>query len=221
MATSSLPDTRSRILDMTLEVFSEHGFEGATLQQIADRLGFTKAALYYHFRSKDDLLTALVTPAVTELDALLNAHEPLSDTPAHRRQFMRDYLDYLLRHRRLIAYVSRDLATLAHPALAAGNIERRSRVEAMLAGDQLDFNDKVRVAIAFRGIEGAIAQYPDADTADLREALLDAARALLRNRAHRQPRSEVCQSEQCASTEGEDTPRGSSSGGPFHARDPV
>ena len=49
-------DTRSRILDAALDVFSEHGFEGSTLQQVADRLGFTKAALYYHFRSKDDIL---------------------------------------------------------------------------------------------------------------------------------------------------------------------
>ena len=46
---------------------------------------------------------------------------------------MRQYLDYFLQQRRLIAYISRDLATLAHPALSAGNEERRARVEAILA----------------------------------------------------------------------------------------
>jgi hypothetical protein len=50
----------------------------------------------------------------------------------------------------------------------------------MVAGDGLDFHDQVRVTMAFRGIGGVIAQYPDADTAELRAALLDAARALLR-----------------------------------------
>ena len=72
---SPVSATRARILDVALELFSEHGFEGTTLQQIADRLGLTKAALYYHFRSKDDLVRALVAPAITDLDKLLDAYE--------------------------------------------------------------------------------------------------------------------------------------------------
>jgi AcrR family transcriptional regulator len=174
------PDTKTRILDIALDLFSEHGFEGTTLQQIADRLGFTKAALYYHFRSKDDLLEALVGPAITGLDELLDAHEHRPDTPGERRRFIEGYVDYLLGHRRLIAYMSSDLAILAHPVLAIGSHDRRARLERRLAGDGLDFNEQVRVTIAFRGIAGVIAQYPDADTAELRNALLDAVRALLR-----------------------------------------
>jgi len=174
-------DTRSRILDAALDVFSEHGFEGSTLQQVADRLGFTKAALYYHFRSKDDILGALVAPASAGIQAMLEAHTGTPDSPARRRQFMADYVDYLLAHRRLIAYISSDLATLAHPAMAKSR-ERRERMEAILAGDDLDFADQVRVTIAFGGIQAAIARNPDAGTAELREALLAAATPLLRPR---------------------------------------
>src|SRR5580692_3302676 len=87
-AVTAPADTRARILDVALQLFTEHGFEGTTLQQIADRLGFTKAALYYHFRSKDDLLQALIAPAVGELDALLDAHEGEPDTAAERRRFV-------------------------------------------------------------------------------------------------------------------------------------
>jgi AcrR family transcriptional regulator len=174
------PDTRARILDAALEVFSEHGFEGSSLQQIADRLDLTKAALYYYFRSKDELLEALVEPAITGVDEILAACSDERDTPARRKQFMKQYLDYFLRQRRLIAYISRDLATLAHPAISAGNEERRARVEAILAGSDLDFRDQVRVAMAFGGMQAAIAQYPDADEAELRAALLDAGAALLR-----------------------------------------
>lgn len=61
------------------------------------------------------------------------------------------------------------------------------RVEATLAGDGLDFHEQARVAMAFQGIVAVIAQYPDADTAELREALVDAGRALLRPRPRRQP----------------------------------
>ena len=182
MANSPRTDTRSRVLDAALQLFSEHGFEGSSLQQIADRLGVTKAALYYHFRSKDDLLQALVAPALADLDDILNAHERVHDTPARRREFMGDYVDYLLCHRQLIAYISRDLATLAHPAIADGNRARRARVEALLIGAGLEFDDQIRVAMAFGGVQAAIAQYPDVEESQLREALCSAAATLLRPR---------------------------------------
>lgn len=176
------PDTRARILDAALDVFSEHGFDGSSLQQIADRLDLTKAALYYYFRSKDELLEALVEPAIAGINEILDACAGERDTPARRKEFLQHYLDYFLRQRRLIAYISRDLATLAHPALSAGSEERRTCIEAILGGSDLDFRDQVRVTMALRGMQAAIAQYPDADDAELREALLDACAALLRPR---------------------------------------
>jgi AcrR family transcriptional regulator len=183
-------DTRARILDVALELFTEHGFEGTTLQQIADRLGFTKAALYYHFRSKDDLLQALIAPVVAEVDALLSAHEDEPDTPAERRRFIVEYLDCLLGQRRLIAYMASDIAIIAHPLIAAGARDRQKRVMARVVDDELDFSEQVRVVAAFRGISGAIANYPNADTAELRAALIDVAKDLLRpGRRHpRHPR---------------------------------
>ncbi|MGH9099492.1 MAG: TetR/AcrR family transcriptional regulator, partial [Acidimicrobiales bacterium] len=39
--------TRDRILDTALLLFTEKGFDATSLQEIADRLGFTKAAIYY------------------------------------------------------------------------------------------------------------------------------------------------------------------------------
>ena len=53
------PDTRQRILDAALDLFIEQGFDGTSLRQIAEKLGVTKAALYYYFESKDDILMAL------------------------------------------------------------------------------------------------------------------------------------------------------------------
>jgi AcrR family transcriptional regulator len=172
---------------MALSLFSEHGFERTTLQEIADRLGFTKAALYYHFPSKDDLLEALIAPALTEIDQLLDAYEAMADSPARRRAFMQEYLDYLLRHRRVIAYITRDLATRAHPLIASQNDERRGRLEAMLLGDQLDLNEKVRVAMTFGGVHAVIAQYPDAPDEELHDALRAAANTLLRARPRGRP----------------------------------
>jgi AcrR family transcriptional regulator len=51
--------TRERILDQALDLFVEKGFDNASLRELAERMGFTKAALYYHFPSKAQILVAL------------------------------------------------------------------------------------------------------------------------------------------------------------------
>ena len=52
-------DTRERILDIAMDLFIEQGYDKTSLRQIADRLGFTQAAIYYHFAAKQDILVAL------------------------------------------------------------------------------------------------------------------------------------------------------------------
>src|ERR1700759_3285902 len=52
-------DTRERILDVALELFTEQGYDKTSLRQIAEPLGFTQAAIYYHFAAKEDILVAL------------------------------------------------------------------------------------------------------------------------------------------------------------------
>jgi AcrR family transcriptional regulator len=180
MALAAGPDTRSRILAAALDLFSEHGFDGTTLQQIADRLGFTKAALYYHFPSKDDLLAALHQPAVQDLEVVIAAFEQMPDTPARPRRFVEAYLDFLLRHRRLIGYSFQDLATLAHPAVRSRSKGLQLRMEALLLGSERAFGEQIRVSMVFGGMHTVIAQHPNAEATALRLAMLDAVAALLR-----------------------------------------
>lgn len=52
-------DTRSRIQAVALELFTERGYDGTSLREIAERLDVTKAALYYHFKSKEEILLSL------------------------------------------------------------------------------------------------------------------------------------------------------------------
>jgi AcrR family transcriptional regulator len=51
--------TRERILDVALGLFNEQGYDKTSLRDISDRLGVTKAALYYHFQRKEDILLEL------------------------------------------------------------------------------------------------------------------------------------------------------------------
>ena len=73
-STSSAPrtDTRSRVQKVALELFAEQGYEKTSLREIAERLGVTKAALYYHFKSKEDIVHSFTDDYFAELDALLD-----------------------------------------------------------------------------------------------------------------------------------------------------
>ncbi|MFF5422204.1 TetR/AcrR family transcriptional regulator [Streptomyces misionensis] len=49
-------NTRQRIQDVALELFAEQGYEKTSLREIAEHLDVTKAALYYHFKTKEDIM---------------------------------------------------------------------------------------------------------------------------------------------------------------------
>lgn len=52
-------DTRQRIQDVALDLFAEQGYEKTSLREIAESLEVTKAALYYHFKTKEEILVSI------------------------------------------------------------------------------------------------------------------------------------------------------------------
>ena len=52
--------TKERILETALELFAQNGYLGTSMNDIAGRLGFTKAALYKHYTSKQEILDRIV-----------------------------------------------------------------------------------------------------------------------------------------------------------------
>ena len=53
-------DTKERILETALELFAQNGYLGTSMNDIAQQLGFTKAALYKHYTSKQEILDRIV-----------------------------------------------------------------------------------------------------------------------------------------------------------------
>src|ERR1700733_3960351 len=93
-------DTRERILDIALDLFIEQGYDKTTLRQIAEPLGFTQAAIYYHFAAKEDILVALhlrlhelARPVLEQLAAEAG--------PAGWAAVLRGLVDTMLAHRKL------------------------------------------------------------------------------------------------------------------------
>ncbi len=75
------PATRRQILDSSLKLFSDRGYARTSVRDIAQAVGITDAAIYYHFASKRDLLGALfeergIIAALKDLEALDPATDP-------------------------------------------------------------------------------------------------------------------------------------------------
>ena len=85
--------TRERIQAVALELFTEQGYEKTSLREIAERLGVTKAALYYHFKSKDEIVTSLVDDRLRRMDELIAWAADQPPTLATRRALIGRYAD--------------------------------------------------------------------------------------------------------------------------------
>ena len=90
--TAQQGSTRERILEVALELFHERGYAGTSIRDIADRMKFTKAAVYYHFSSKESLLAELLTPAMTRVRGVLAEAGPVR-TPDQRRSLVTALVD--------------------------------------------------------------------------------------------------------------------------------
>ncbi|GGO63789.1 TetR/AcrR family transcriptional regulator [Nonomuraea cavernae] len=92
-------DTRTRIQEIALRLFTEQGYEATSLREIAEELGVTKAALYYHFKTKDDIVAGLADQRVAEIEELLAWFKEQPRTPEARRELLRRYAAQLKRTR--------------------------------------------------------------------------------------------------------------------------
>ncbi len=77
------PDKQERLFEAAADEFSDHGFEGASLNRIIDRAGMSKGSLYYYFNDKSDLYATVVeraTAAVVKLVGGFSLDELTAET---------------------------------------------------------------------------------------------------------------------------------------------
>lgn len=80
---------KSQIIDVSTGLFREKGYHATSLDDIADRIGFTKPAIYYYFKSKEDILFAIVDEIV---DSGLERMQAVAATDASPTEKMHDLL---------------------------------------------------------------------------------------------------------------------------------
>lgn len=167
-------DTRAEIRAVALELIAVNGFEQTSLRQIADRLGITKAALYYHYASKSELLAELVDPLVEDLKAF-STEASAAGSP---REVLERYFDLCFKHRGLFQGVLRDVNVLQQLDVLSQLLHWRTELDRVLVGSD-EPADRVRAVVALGGLQDCAILFPDqAPDAIRSEAVAAALRAL-------------------------------------------
>lgn len=180
--TATKGETRQRLLDTALGLFTVHGVEGTSLQMIADALGVTKAAVYYHFRTKDEITEAVAEPAIDELSAILDRASTIT-RPGPRADYVIDgFVDLVIRNRVLVAVLCSDPGvTRAVDRVIHGGGNVLDRLLAMLHGPDADEATRVAAHVALAGVAmaGGSPSLSLLDDDALRHHLSDIMRRLL------------------------------------------
>ncbi|WP_159941767.1 MULTISPECIES: TetR/AcrR family transcriptional regulator [unclassified Nocardiopsis] len=174
-------DTKAQIRAVALDLFARKGFEKTSLREIAERLDITKAALYYHFPSKNDLLRSLVEPLGEDIEALLAEYGAVAGAEgvADRRALVGAYYDVCVRHSGLMTAVLSDLASLAEIGLVDAILSWRRRLDSLLVGPDAGVPAHMGAVIALGGLQDLAVMFSPREAVAHRERAVDIAMAAL------------------------------------------
>jgi AcrR family transcriptional regulator len=174
-------DTRSRLRELALRLFAEQGYEKTSLREIAEQLGVTKAALYYYFKSKEDIVRSLVEDYVADLDALIAWARAQPRGPHTRAEIIRRYLHIVANGTEVFRLLHQNQAAVSVLANAKerGELfkERMDALVDLLTEPGAPLRDQIRAASCLMSVSFCFMHYQDraASPAELETVLLDLA----------------------------------------------
>jgi AcrR family transcriptional regulator len=182
--------TRERILDIALELFVEQGYDKTSLRDIAERLGTTKAALYYHFERKQDILLelhlrlhALGREAFERLEHLEDGQERADAWPG----LVDHFIDQVLANRELVLMHQRNHNALEeltnNERHQAENDDIEQQFRRVLESPAIPLAQRVRMACSIGAVVSALVGgenlFGDVPIEEIAELVRDAVRDLL------------------------------------------
>lgn len=115
-------ETRQQIVNVADRLFYEHGFEATSFADIAKDVGLSRGNFYYHFRTKDEILDAVIARRAENTRAMLEAWEQDAPSPADRiRSFIHILIangTQIMAHGCPAGTLCNELARLEHAAKA-------------------------------------------------------------------------------------------------------
>ncbi|MFJ5680586.1 TetR/AcrR family transcriptional regulator [Streptomyces sp. NPDC093097] len=184
MSSASQPrrrNTRQRIQDVALELFSEHGYEKTSLREIAERLDVTKAALYYHFKTKEDIVVSLFEDLCRPIDELIAWAQEQPRTLETKQEVIRRYHQSLRSSESLFRFMQENQATVRDLTIGLRFKERMLTLYDLLKDDDADLVDQVRCITALFAMHAGMFAMQNVlgDPEEKREAILRVATELV------------------------------------------
>jgi AcrR family transcriptional regulator len=172
---------RARVLEAAVSLFAEHGVHGTSLQMIADRVGVSKAAVYYQFHSKEDIALEVIRPSIEDIARFIRIAEALPDAQQRRAVAVSGLVEMVVRHRRLAVMFYGDPAIDQLVMSEPDYKTVADRLRELLEGPDRNSVDRVAFSVFFSGVGNAAADpgLADIDDADLHRALLELSRRIL------------------------------------------
>jgi len=161
--------TRQQILETAQRLFTELGYDATSLQMIADEMGLTKAAVYYHFHAKSDILHETLMPGIQRVEALLDEAETMRGRRARIEHLVSGLADFLVRNRHYAVMASNDPAAKRNKHDDESAAMRR-RVQCLFYGENPTGAERISLHAALC-IPDSLPNLVDLTDEELREAL--------------------------------------------------
>jgi AcrR family transcriptional regulator len=178
--------TRERILDVALDLFTDQGFDGTSMREIAERLHISKPAIYYHFASKEDILMALHMRLHEMGREALERLTGETLTLQLWGSLLNELLDQVVAQRKIFLMHERNQAAmekLHRKDHDAEHDDLQQRFRQALTDSSVSLRDRVRMACSLGAVFGGLLMAGDAfenvSSAELGSLVQDAVRDLV------------------------------------------
>lgn len=107
----NIPNAKNRIMQAAIKVFADKSFEGSRIEEIAKEAGVPKSLIYYHFKSKDEILSVMLEGFIQEYTGLLQiARDDTHQTKAAKmpERIQNNYREFIVKNADLIRLILMD-----------------------------------------------------------------------------------------------------------------
>ncbi|MFF8275166.1 TetR/AcrR family transcriptional regulator [Streptomyces lateritius] len=174
-------NTRQRIQDVALELFAEQGYEKTSLREIAEHLDVTKAALYYHFKTKEDIIIGIFQDLTRPVDELIAWAREQPRTLEVREEILRRYQESLIGAAPLFRFMQENQAAVRELSIGLTFKERMLELSNLIQEPDFTVIDRVRCVSAIFTLHAGMffMDNVEGDPEDKREAVLEVALDLI------------------------------------------
>jgi AcrR family transcriptional regulator len=179
--------TRERILDVAMDLFTDQGFDGTSMREIAERLHLSKPAIYYHFASKEEILMALHMRLHEFGKAALDRLAGQTVTLQVWASLLDEVLDQMMAQRKIFLMHERNQAAMEklHSTKRhdADHDDIQQRFMRALTDPSQPLRDRVRMACSLGAVFGGLLlaghAFDDVSGAELGSLVRDAVRDIV------------------------------------------